>query len=62
MEYDPILVARGHEGPITSVVCSSSQGKIYSSSYDCTIRVWEAPNFPIGTQMDNPGNTKYLLT
>jgi WD40 repeat protein len=40
---DPIITYRGHTMGVTKVEISAEQGRLYSSSLDSTIRVWQLP-------------------
>ncbi|KAI8575566.1 hypothetical protein K450DRAFT_261266 [Umbelopsis ramanniana AG] len=42
-EMDPIITYRGHTMGVTKVEISAEQGRLYSSSLDSTIRVWQLP-------------------
>lgn len=40
----PVTTYRGHTAGVTSVLVSTLQGKVYSASFDSTIRVWHVPD------------------
>ncbi|KAI9265949.1 WD40-repeat-containing domain protein [Sporodiniella umbellata] len=42
-EADPSITFRGHTNIVTTVMISSEQNRVYSSSLDSTIRVWKLP-------------------
>lgn len=47
-EADPSITFRGHSNVVTAVNISASQNRVYSSSLDSTIRVWNLPSEDCG--------------
>ena len=44
LDVEPLYTFRSHEGPVVSLVMSSTGEHVYSASVDGTIKVWTLPN------------------